>query len=255
VRLNADGILPLVDRGDIMRTARKLTLLAMAAIAATALAAPSALAQVEPLAHNPTPRIGVVQEVHAASDPLCPAVAPSPTPVPNPIITTGGCRLHVAALGATISSHLSAGGAEVLVATCDWEFNMRVDAAGEGYMSHQEPTGDFMTCTRKACGQPNPTSEGKAWSFFLRETEPAPRETVTILFCFEGLAGENPAHCEVTLPVSQPSLHRYRFTATDASGHGTAFPHCEVSGTFDVEAVLGNTLEAQAEQNVEIRHS
>jgi len=238
-----------------MRTARKLTLLAMLAIAVTALAAPTALAQVEPLTHNATPRIGVVQEVHAANDPLCPAVAPSPTPVPAPIITTGGCRLHVAGLGVAISSHLAAGGAEVLVATCDWEFNMRVDAQGEGYMSHQELAGDFMTCTRKVCGQPNPTSEGKSWSFFLREAEPAPRETVTILACFEDLGGGNPAHCELTLPVSQPSLHRYRFTAADVSGHGAVFPHCEVSGTLDVEAVLGNTGEAQVEQNVEIRHS
>ena len=238
-----------------MRIVRKLALLATPAIAATALAAPSAFAQTEPLFHHSAPRIVVAQEVHAANDPACPFVAPSPPPVPSPVVTSFGCRLHVAGLGATISSHLSAGGAEILAATCDWEFNVRIDPGGEGYLSHQELAGDFMTCTRKVCGQPNPTAEGKAWSFYLQEAELPVRETVTILLCFEGLGGESPAHCEVTLPVSQPTTHRYRFTATDASGHGPTFPRCEISGTFDVETVLGTTGEAQAEQNVEIRHT
>jgi hypothetical protein len=52
----------------------------------------------------------------------------------------------------------------------------------------------------------------------------------------------------------QPSLHRYRFTAADVSGHGTAFTHCELTCMFDEEAVLATTGENRAEQRVEVRH-
>ena len=67
-----------------MRTARKLTLLAMLAIAATALTAPTTFAQVEPELHNQTPRIIVQQEVHAATDVACPTVTPTPPPAVSP---------------------------------------------------------------------------------------------------------------------------------------------------------------------------
>lgn len=242
-----------------MRIARKLTLLAMLALAATALAVPSAFAQeTEPELHNQAPRLNVVQEVHNAIDPACPAVTPSPPPNPSPLVTAGGCRLHFSAPDIVITAHLSAGGTEAVVSTCNYEFDVRLDSAGEGYIAHQEFTqGAVGTCSQRACGQVTPpTSEGRAWSVHLRETEPAPREVITALFCTEPIAGGSPpAHCEVTVPMTQPTLHRYAFNAVDVSGHGTFFPHCELNGNFTSEAVLGNTGEAQAEQNVEIRHN
>ena len=54
---------------------------------------------------------------------------------------------------------------------------------------------------------------------------------------------------------SQATLHRYRLTANDVSGHGAAFPHCEIDGVLDTEAVLGMTNEGQTDQSVEITHN
>jgi hypothetical protein len=239
-----------------MDLARRITQLTMLAIAALALTAPAALAQTEPLFHHMAPLITVKQEVHQAPDTNCPLATPVPPPVPGPPVTAGGCRLHMTAPSVVTSTHLAAGGAEVIVSTCGWEFDVRIDAVGEGYVAHHELTGPVATCTRRACGQVvPPTSEGRAWSMYVREAETEPRERMVLLYCLENRAdGSAAAHCEVTLPLSQPSLHRYRLNAVDASGHGTAFPHCELDGTFDVEAALGVTGEAQAEQNVEIAH-
>ncbi|HYI99553.1 MAG TPA: hypothetical protein VEX36_07760 [Thermoleophilaceae bacterium] len=242
-----------------MRIARKLTLLAMLAIAATALAAPSAFAQTEPELHNQTPRLLAAQEVHAGADIACPAVTPTPPPNPGPLVTAGGCRQHYSALNVVLSAHLSAGGTEVVVSTCNVEFDIRIDAAAEGYIAHQEFTqGTEGTCTRRACGQVTPpTSEGRAYTIYGQETEVAgqgPREAMVALFCTEDLVNPVASHCEVTVPFTQTATHRYQFLANDVSGHGTAFPHCELTGTFSQET-LGTTGEGQTEQNVEIRHN
>jgi hypothetical protein len=242
-----------------MRVARKLTLLAALAIAAMALAAPPALAQTEPEVHASVPRLVAVQEVHAATDTACPAVTPSPPPVLSPMMTGGGCRQHYTAPDVVLVSHLSAGGAEVTLSVCSIEFDMRLDSGAEGWISHQELTGPPNACTRKACGQVTPPiSEGRAWTVYLQEGEVAgqgPVEQMVLLLCTEDLATPGPSHCEVTIPMSQAAPHRYRFTAGDVIGHAAAFPRCELTGTFDREAVLQNTGEAQAEQSVEIRHT
>lgn len=240
-----------------MRATRKCTALAMLAFAAMGLATPAASAQTEPLTHNQTPRLIVQQEVHAGTDVACPVVQPTPAPSPGPLTTSGGCRLHVAGSNATLTEHISAGGMEVVVSNCTVEFDTRLDAAGEGYIAHQEFTGSTTTCTKKPCGQATPpSSEGRAFSVYLQEAEPAPTERIVILFCLENRDGSGAAsHCEVTLTVSQPTRHRYRFTAVDASGHGAVFPHCEWNATLDTEAALQTTCEEQTEQAVEIRHT
>jgi hypothetical protein len=260
------GYIPAADRcrpikEKHMRLARKLALLAMLATAATALAAPSAFAQTEPELHTSLSRLVVIQEVHAATDAACTAVMPTPPPAPSPVVTSGGCRLHVSAPAVVITAHLSAGGAEVVTSTCDVEFDVRLDMSGEGWISHQELTqGATGTCNRQVCGQPTPpTGEGRAWTIYFQESEVAgvgPRENAVILFCTAPFSDPVAAnHCEVTIPIAETTLHRYRFTATDASGHGTAFPHCEWNGTFDQEAAIGMTGEGQLEQNIEIRHT
>jgi hypothetical protein len=247
-----------------MRIARKLTLLAMLALAATALAAPSAFAQSEPLVHNQNPQIIVQGEVHGNTDTNCTAVLPSPAPNPSPPSASGGCVTHASATSVQLWAHLSAGGTEVLVSNCDVEFELRVDSAGEGYVTHQEftaPTqGGGSSCQRRACGQVTPpTSEGRAWSFYMRESEPAPTERATLLFCTEPLGGGAASHCELTVPISEPTAHNYEFVVNDVSGHGTIFPHCEVASaaqptTFRTEAALGVTGEGATEQRLEVRH-
>ena len=248
-----------------MRIARKLTLLAMLAIAAAALAAPSAFAQTsaEPEAHNQTPRLIVQQEVHAANDVNCALVTPSPPAVPPalpPTTAGGGCRTHVASVGTVPLSQHDALGNEAVISNCTVEFDLRIDVAGEGYVTHQEFTGDPTACTTKPCGQVTPpTSEGRIWSFFTFESEVAgstARERAILLFCIEPAGGGPASHCEVTVPFTQPATHRYRFTATDAGCHAAAgAAHSEVTGTFDVEAVPGISGENLAEQNIEIRHT
>jgi hypothetical protein len=242
-----------------MRIARKWMLLAVLAIAATALAAPSAFAQTEPELHNQGARIAASQEIHGAADAACPAVTPNPPVAVSPTSTAGGCRIHASGPNVALVAHLTAGGTEVTVGSCNVEFNLRVDPDGEGWISHQEFTpGTVGTCSRRSCGQLTPpTSEGRAYTAYMQEREIAgqgPREEAVVLFCTENLDGTSPGHCEITVPMSSPALHRYRFTAQDVSGHGTLFPHCELTGVFDQEAVLGTTGESQAEQNVEIRH-
>jgi hypothetical protein len=171
-------------------------------------------------------------------------------------LAAGGCRLHMASAGlVSLTVHLAAGGVETMVSSCNVEFDVRIDAAAEGWISHHEFTGD-AACTRLACGQANPSSEGRAWTFHMAEVEPPARtEQATILFCHQLLDGQSPTHCEVRIPLTQTSMHRYRLTASDASGHGAAFPHCELTGTFDVEAAGALSGEALVYQSVEIRHS
>jgi hypothetical protein len=264
-RLHADshkGCRPIKER-QTMRIARKLTLRAMLALAATALAAPSAFAQTEPLVHNQNPQIIVQGEVHGNTDTTCTQVLPSPAPNPSPPSASGGCVTHASATSVQLWAHLSAGGTEVLIGNCNVEFDLRTDAAGEGYVTHQEftaPTqGGGGSCSRRACGQVTPpTSEGRAWSFYMRESEPAPTERLTVLFCTEPIGGGAASHCEVTVPISEPTAHNYEFVVNDASGHGTIFPHCELASgqgaTFRSEAVLGVTGEGATEQRLEVRH-
>jgi hypothetical protein len=248
-----------------MRIARKLTLLAMLAIAAAALTAPSAFAQTstEPELHHSAPRVVVQSEVYAGgADINCPLVTPSPPASPPalpPLTAGGGCRTHVASAGTVTLSNHDAVGVEAVISGCTMEFDMRIDPAGEGYVTHQELTGG-AGCTRKACGQVTPPiSEGRIWSFWMQESEIAgnpARERVTFLFCLEPVGGGGASHCEFSVPMSQPTVHRYRFTASDAAGHVPAgSPRCEWDGIFDVEATPGTTGENLAEQNVEIRHT
>jgi hypothetical protein len=244
-----------------MRHVRTSTLLATLAIAASTLAAPSASALLEPLAHNQTPRLLVSQEVHAAPDPLCPLVTPSPAPSPGPTVTSGGCRIHFSGTHIQFWTHEL--GMEGMIWDCNIEFDMRLDGSGEGYMTHQEFTDASVgSCTATACGQPSPIDEGRAWSVFMREAEPAPTERLTFVICIKSSGGGvGDQHCEYTLDFSQPTPHRYRFTGGNTRAHSGGDPFCEEIGgpvelgIFETEAVSGVTGEGQAEQLPEIRHS
>jgi hypothetical protein len=244
-----------------MRTARMLMPLGILALAATALVAPSAVAEHEPMVHHQAPQIIVQQEAHGAADANCPLVTPSPAPTPSPSLTAGGCRLHVSGVDIGWHGHLTAGGTEFLAATCNFESDLRIDAAGEGYFAHQEFTqGALGTCAHRPCGQVTPpTGEGRAHSFYLRELEPAPTESLQIHMCTENLDGTGAHHCTYVLQMTEPTPHAYRLIAADVSALGTSFPHCELGSAatpavLDTEAVPQTTGEAQAEQRVEIRH-
>jgi hypothetical protein len=242
-----------------MRTARKLMLLATMAIAAMALAAPSAFAQNEPLAHDQDPDVRVFQEV-AGTDPACPAVTPATPPVSGTFATAGGCRIHASGPNIVLRAHVF--GIESIDSTCNVEFDLRIDAAGEGYLAHHEFTqGTQGVCERRACDQteavipPTGQSEGRPWRFFGNEVGPG-NEEITALFCIQERSevGGARTHCEVSLALTNPTLHRPRVTAADDACHGVAGFRGEVTGVFNVEATPGTTGENQAEQQVEILH-
>jgi hypothetical protein len=240
-----------------MRPVRKLPMAALLAIVAMALIAPSAAGQFEPLLHNQAPQLLVDNEI-SGQDPACPEdITPTPAPNPGPFVTTGGCILHVVSVQpAGMNQVVHINGVPASISTCGVEFDVRIDKLGEGYATHHEFTGSAEVCTQKPCGQPAPGGEGRAWSFFMRELGSEPRERLVILMCTEHINGMGgPRHCELTMPVSATSLHRYRLSAVDLAGHGSVSPRCELNGTFDVETTTGTTPEGLTEQNVEIRHN
>ena len=243
-----------------MRLARKLTLLAVMAIAAMAVAAPSAFAQTEPLAHDQDTGGVIVNQEPAGT--ACPAVTPvAPPATPEVFAAAGGCRVHISGTAIVLTAHVF--GIESTDSTCNVEMDMRVDSGGEGWLSHLEFTqGATGTCTRRAChqteaGTPPPTgqSEGRPWGFYGDETGPG-TEVIRALFCVEPRGNPNGAltHCDITLPLTQTAVHRYRVIGTDTPCSGTAGFRGEITGTLAVEAALGTTGEGQAEQNVEIAH-
>jgi hypothetical protein len=245
-----------------MRLARKLVLLAMMAIAAMAVVAPSAFAQNEPLVHNQDPQAEVRAEPGGG---LCPAVTPAPpAPATPEVFTTGGgCRLHITGPDIVLTAHVF--GIESTDSTCDVEFDMRVDGQGEGYLSHFEftPTASGQgTCTRRAChqseaGTPPPTgqSEGRPWGFWGREVATG-AINITALFCVEPRGNPNGAetHCQIVLPLTEIANHHYRVVGNDTPCAGTAGFRGEITGTLEAEEPPFNSSPEGAYSEVEINH-
>jgi hypothetical protein len=225
-----------------MRLVRKLTLLAILAIAATALMAPAASAQ-EPLVHVQNP--GLQAGLEPGNQP-CPAVVQFAGGG-----TAGGCRLHITGTNIAFVSHM-VGGVEAINSTCNIEVTARVDASVEGFFTHAEmtnaPAGD---CLRRPCGFVPGGFEGRPWSFYGQEVA-AGLEALTVLFCFEDAPG-NQVHCEIDFRLVQPVDHRYGLNvpAGGAQCHGA--PR-ELAGTWGVESDLGMTGEGELEQQIEINH-
>ena len=267
-----------------MRTARKFVLLVVMAMAATALATPSAFAasasqhdsrSVEPQLPHTAPELQIREEPTSI---LCPAVAPAANTVPSPTVTTGGCRAHIRGNAIRLIAHIG-GAVEVQVSNCTVEFELRVDSTGRGWITHQELT-DFVagSCTRHPCPQlpePDEPAEAKAWGFSLRETGPVvPRETATVLLCQSSRDAEHgaQAHCEVEIPFTEtsggvPTNHRYHFSARplDPVDGGipchhsptTEEPRAEILGEFNAENVSSpaGPEGGSGEHRVEINHT
>lgn len=245
-----------------MRLARKVTLLAMMAIAAMAIAAPSAFAQ-EPLAHlQENGGVQVRSEPSpGTAGPLCPAVTPTnPPATPEVFTAAGGCRVHVSGTSIVLTAHVF--GIESVDSTCNVEFDMRVDSDGEGWLTHHEFTpAPVGTCTRRPCHQgglpipPTGQQEGRPWGFYGHEIAPN-NEVIRAVFCVEprGQVDGPLTHCDITLPLTQTTNHRYRVIGTDTPCSGIGGFRGEITGTLAVEATPATTGENQAEQQVEITH-
>ena len=254
-----------VDQGESKCVSHASScLLAMMAIAAVALTAPSAFAasasqhdsrSVEPQLPHTAPELQVREET---SNVLCAAVAPAAGTVPSPTVTSGGCKAHVRGHNIRLIAHVG-GGVEVQVSSCNWEFEVRIDSTGRGWLTHQEFTdgeGGAGACTRHPCPQlPEPAepAESKAWGFSLRERGMiAPRETFTFIFCFSNRDDEHGSqtHCELEVPFTETEAgvatnHRYHFNANPADpvtggipchhSPTTEEPRAEFIGEFNAE--------------------
>jgi hypothetical protein len=215
----------------------------MLAIAATALMAPTALAQ-EPLAHDQTP------ELQAGTEPgnqPCPAVVAH-----GGGLTEGGCVLHVTGTNIQFIVH-TAGGMEAITSTCNMEFTARLDSAVEGFLTHVEmvaPPG--FECHRRPCGVVMSGDEGRPWAVSASEIG-AGDEILRVLLCVRDDVG-NEAHCEVDLDFTQPVDHRYRL-ATPAGGASCHGVPREINGIWNVEGTPEITGEGQFEQQLEINHT
>jgi hypothetical protein len=242
-----------------MRLARRLVPLAVtataAAAAAIALATPSAFAQTEPLTHH----AGLDITVSAEAGTSCPAVSINAART----VASGGCVVHGGGPNIVLLAHVF--GVESIQFLCNWEFDLRIDADGEGFFTHQELTqGTQGICNRRPCGS-LATGEGRPWGAHSRETGAvAPTEVLTLLFCIEGFDSGPPVthqvdatHCEVSMPMIETANHRYSFgsTTTDANGHGTAGFRCELRGVFTTEATqVSPTGESGTRTQVEVNH-
>jgi hypothetical protein len=141
-----------------MRFARKLFLLAAMAVAAMALAAPSASAQVE-----------VTNELGQH----CSAV----TKVGHHV--EGGCELHIVNEGQHVEliQHPVSGGPDVIVADCDNEFRAHIGEDGEGWIDEIEISlGETPSCNTaiRECrsGDPEAGGEDEPWHIQIEENGP-----------------------------------------------------------------------------------
>lgn len=225
-----------------MRLVRKLTLLAILAIAATALMAPAASAQ-EPLLHDQTPGLQVGTE-------------PGNQPCPAVVLllgggTSGGCLLHITGTNVAFIGHMVGG--EVVGSRCNIEVTARIDAAAEGFFTHAEMTDPPMgECHRRPCGYVEGQFEGRPWAFSASEVA-AGVEALTVLFCVQDDMG-NQRHCELDFGLVQPVNHRYGLNVPAGGGSCHGVPR-EMTGTWGVEGDPGQTGEMEAEQQVEINHT
>jgi hypothetical protein len=242
----------------MMCNLRKLLLLTVMAVAATAVvAAPTAFGQ--NLENHET--LEVLKEPTLGH---CPAVTK-----PTSHTTSGGCLIHVKSTGEVeVRKHIF--GIESHIGRCENEFWGRLNEDGEGYVIHQKliPHPDGL-CVRQPCTEPGesvPTpwpahgDEGHVPGVDGETGVPA-GEYLVFTFCFEPIGGGSDESCEVSAPFNAVggAGHNYEFgnVGAEIPGHGTSGFRCELVGHWQTEAVNGtleNLLGAEPETKIEIRH-
>lgn len=183
-----------------MRLARKLFLIAAAAIAMIAFTAPTANAV----------------EVSAEGGAHCPEVE-----VDNDHDVTGGCLVEAETdtNPATLANHFHLTG-EGVFSICDNVFSARIHESGDGVIFAQDLSG--ANCGIEPCDEAEGASEPHAnyvWPANLMEfgpqsaTNPAP-EAIQVTFCVRGLGdpeGSSFGTCTVFVPMVTVAPHTYRF--------------------------------------------
>jgi hypothetical protein len=214
-----------------MRFARRLFVLAVAAVAAMAFASP-ALAQTE---------VEVSTEPGAEH---CPAV----TMAGEGHGISGGCLMHATSVGQVVFFN---GGSPIMA--CSSEFEARVDEFGHGYIYDQVFTGP--QCIIEPCTEDPPTdNEQEEWEFQIDEPNgsSAESERLTFAFCISPVGDmATKVRCELEIGTTDLDDHDYRF-ATSQGATGTA---CHPPNPFSLRGVwdleYGDDHEGEV---VEIHH-
>lgn len=193
-----------------MRLARKLALLATMAIAALALTATSASAQIEVIDTN--------------SQQHC-----SPGPVHCEVLAHGE-------VGTVIQAHLLSG-PEVTTSVCEDEFEAEINEDGEGQIEHQILTG--ASCPNKPCEATSQISgDGHPWPVHLREDPVTGEESLAVHFCLEPAGGGTQSECEINVHLDETAPSDYEFVAGDETCTGNTPPAgvraIEVTGEWHI---------------------
>ena len=190
-----------------MRLARKLFLLAAMAIAALAMTASTASAQIEVL--------------HEDGGDHC-----DPVTVEAGHNVHGGCHIEFSSVvDIPLHAYIPA---KTTISNCEVYLSGRVDEEGEGYVELivlEPPHAGGVPCTREACDEMTgtPPHPDLLWPFHIRE-EGAGHEEVEAEFCLranttaEGSAGN---WCDVHLPFQDEGAHQYEIGSSDPDGTGT----------------------------------
>lgn len=207
-----------------MRTAQKLLLLVVAAIAAMALSATAA---------NATSAVEVSAE-------------PGGTHCGEVTVTdhdaSGGCLIHATSTGtANLFAHV--GTSEVLFSACNNEFDARINEEGSGFIYNQVLTGG--SCGLAPCDEAAPDHDNLVWPLKSAELFPD-HEVLGVLFCVRSIAseeGENNPPCGVVIDVVEvtPNAHDYAFQANGVPC--LEAPQTELHGNWTLE-----------DTNIEIDH-
>jgi len=190
-----------------MRLARKLFLIAAAAIAMIAFAAPAANAV----------------EVSEEADPPhhCPEVDAT-----NAHVVSGGCVVDAEtgdATPATLRQHATMGG-EAIFSICANTFTAALHESGDGfiYNQHLENVPPVNACGITACDEAAPSHAQIPWPATLMEFGGATALQTT--FCIRPLTvGEGGAFttCTIYVPYAENPDHVYTFTTLPFGAHET----------------------------------
>jgi hypothetical protein len=247
-----------------MRDIRKLVLLAVMALAATAIAAPAALAQSNPENHE------TLELRNKATGAHCPAVTK-----PTAHTVAGGCFTHTKSQGEwEFRKHVF--GIESHFTSCEVEFYERLNEDGEGYMLHQSFS--HPSCVRRPCQEPSPETEPTPWPAHLDElhkpgvngetglTSPigGHTEILTFNFCVEPIGGGTDETCEIDVAFNQtatPSQYEGGGAGSEMASHGISGFRCEIVGHYITEHIpVGqqgreeNLVGGQQEGEITITH-
>jgi len=197
-----------------MRFARKLTLLATMAIAALALAAPSAFGQ----------SLEITNEATGAH---CGSLTVGTHSV------SGGCQVN--AVSETMSNgddvvlrqHIF--GIESTVTECTNQFTANLNEDGEGYLTNQVLGG--AACSREPCNEEASGGAQDPWHGTGREDDTG--SWLRSVFCVTQDNQHSNINCTVDVPFSEVGDHNYEFghaNGTEMPGIGTAGFRCELQG-------------------------